>query len=265
MFPSSLGDKGEEVLSRFDDLLEQEQYTDFLRARPFRRTLLCRADCALERDLDLGVLRRYHVSAHLVARETPELGAVRAQDYVSAAGKIYDVAHPLTKLALQQLAAAYPSTVPANRIVEMAQEELKNRGVTDLAQQSGALLRELFDLFSTRAIVITPREELCFNQRSAHPKAHRLAHAQAAGGHVTSIRHIGVDLDPISAHLLMLTDGTRTLDELINALLDEVDRDIGARDALVSHDGDTAQLHQRISANVDRLLALFARHGLLEA
>jgi methyltransferase-like protein len=265
MFPSSLGEKAEKLLNRFDDLIEQEQYMDFLRARPFRRSILCRADCALERDLDLGVLRRYHVAAHLAPRETPEFGGVRAQSYLSASGKSYDVAHPLTKLALQRLAAAYPSTLPMERIVEQAREDLENIGMNAPAQQSDALLRELFDLFSMRAIVIAPREERCFNQVSARPRAHRLAHAQAPGGHVTSIRHIGVDLDPLAAHLLTLLDGTRTRDELINALLDEVDRDLGARDALRSHDGDTAQLHQRISSNVDRLLTLFARHGLLDA
>ena len=80
---------------------------------------------------------------------------------------------------------------------------------------------------------------------------------------MSSVRHIDVDLDPLSGHLLTLLDGTRTRAELAQNLIAEIDQDIGTRDALVSHDHDAAQMHARITGNVDRLLALFARHGLL--
>ena len=111
--------------------------------------------------------------------------------------------------------------------------------------------------------MLTPRAQQYFNQISQHPRAHQLAHVQASRGHVSSVRHIDVDLDPLSRHLLTLLDGTRTRDELVQKLIVEIDQDLGTHDTPISHDHDAAQMHARISGNVDRLLALFARQGLL--
>ena len=263
MFPSTLGDAAAKMLEPYDDLLEQEQYMDFLRVRPFRRSVLCRAQCELERELDLDFMRTYGLVAHLTPREPPALDAPRSQSYRSASGKDYAVTHPLTKLALQQLAAAFPNALRFDQLADTASAELTRSGAAPLAQQRNTLRSELFSLFGARALMLTPREQHYFNQISEHPHAHRLAHTQASRGHVSSARHIDVDLDPLAAHLLTLLDGTRTRGELAQNLLSEIDRDLGSRDALVSRNPAAEQMHERINGNVDRLLALFARHGLL--
>jgi methyltransferase-like protein len=43
LFPSTLGAAAESSLARFGELIDEEQYADFLRLRPFRQSLLCRA------------------------------------------------------------------------------------------------------------------------------------------------------------------------------------------------------------------------------
>jgi hypothetical protein len=44
------------ALARFDELAAEEQYADFLRLRPFRRSLLCRGSESLTREIDLDAL-----------------------------------------------------------------------------------------------------------------------------------------------------------------------------------------------------------------
>ncbi|MBI3775687.1 MAG: methyltransferase regulatory domain-containing protein [Gammaproteobacteria bacterium] len=263
MFPSTLGDAAAKLLEPYDDLLEQEQYMDFLRARPFRRSVLCRDQRELQRELNLDFMREYGIVAYLTPRDAPDFAAPRSQSYLSASGKDYAVTHPLTKHALQQLVEVFPNALHFDALADTASTELIRTGAAPLAQQHTLLLSELFSLFSARALMLTPREQRYFNQVSEHPHAHRLAHIQAARGHVPSVRHIDVDLDPLSRHLLTQLDGTRTRGELTQNLICEIDQDLGTRDALVSHDRDATQMHQHVSDNVDRLLALFARHGLL--
>lgn len=252
MFPSTLGDTAATLLTQYDDLLEQEQYMDFLRVRPFRRSLLCRDTRTLQRELDLDFMRSYGLVGYLMPRDAVELDAASSQSYLSASGKDFAVTHPLTKLALQQLAAAFPNPLHFDELAVSTGEV-----PAPFAQQRNLLLRELFSLFSARALMLTPRTQHYANKISQHPHAHRLAQAQAARGHVSSVRHIDVDLDPLARHLLSLLDGTRSYDELVDSLKIAVSQTQGTHEAAV--------LHERIPANVDRLLALFSRHGLLSS
>ncbi len=256
MFPSTLGEPAAQLLEQYGDLLEQEQYMDFLRVRPFRRSVLCREQRDLQRELDLDFMRAYGLTAYLTPRESPAFDAARSQSYVSASGKDFAVAHPLTKLALQHLATVFPNALRFDELATAASAELMRHGAASLAQQHAVLRQELFSLFSARALMLTPRTQTYFNHISQHPHAHRLAHVQAARGHVSSTRHLDVDLDPLSARLLNLLDGTRTRGELIANLQTEIDGNPGPHK-------NNAQLRTSIPANVDRLLALFARHGLL--
>lgn len=252
MFPSTLGDSAAQLLEPYDELLTQEQYMDFLRVRPFRRSLLCRAPCEVQRELDLDFMRSYGLVAYLTPRETPLLDAPRSQSYLSAGGKDYAVTHPLTKLALRQLAAAFPNAL---RFDELAAGASTASIPAPLAQQRHELRRELFSLFSARALIMTPREQHYFNQISQYPHAHRLAQVQAARGHVSSVRHTDVDLDPLARHLLSQLDGTRTRSQLVLSLTQKLAEDADQH--------AVTRKPEQIHRNVDRLLALFARQGLL--
>ena len=55
MLPSQLGDEGERFVDSITSTqLEQEQLLDYLTIRLFRRTLLCRSDVTLDREIDLS-------------------------------------------------------------------------------------------------------------------------------------------------------------------------------------------------------------------
>jgi methyltransferase-like protein len=250
MVPSALGERAARLLERIDDLIEQEQYNDFLRARPFRRTLLCRAAAPLSRDIELETLASFGVSAQLVCEETPDFDTPRAQDYRGASGKRFTVTHPITRHALRALERAHPNALAVDDLVAGFRA---TRPDADAGAQRHTLLAELFSLFSLRAIHFTPRRESFPNEISERPRAHALARLQALRGHATSVRHTDVDLDPLSAFLLHHLDGTRSHPELTDLLMAQI----------AQHPELGTPPRARVGENVDRLLRLFARHGLL--
>lgn len=75
-------------------------------------------------------------------------------------------------------------------------------------------------------------------------------------------RHGTLTLDPFAARLVAHMDGTRGRDELVEELAADIaaarmERGVPAPPA-------PQRLRPRVAENVDRLLRLFARHGLLE-
>jgi hypothetical protein len=70
MLPSQLGEEGERFVDSITRTqLEQEQLLDYLTIRLFRRTLLCRREVALEREIDHRVLADGWIGADLTLED----------------------------------------------------------------------------------------------------------------------------------------------------------------------------------------------------
>ncbi|UCH52274.1 MAG: methyltransferase, partial [Pseudomonadota bacterium] len=79
-------------------------------------------------------------------------------------------------------------------------------------------------------------------------------------GHVATVRHLPMGLDRFSQGLLAYLDGTRTRAAIAEALA----RDIAAgRLVLEKVSGDANAMKAAVRQNCDRLLSVFARHGVL--
>ncbi len=257
MIPTALGERAAHLLERIDDLIEQEQYNDFLRARPFRRTLLCRSEAALSRDIDLETFAQFEISASLRCRETPDLTSDRDQPYVGANGKPYTVTRAVTKQALRELDAIYPGTLS---FAAVAQKLGIDSDAAATRARRHDLLLEFFSLYSLRGVHFTSRHEPAPSRVADRPRTHPLAQLQALRGHAATNRHTEIALDPLSATLLHHLDGTRTRDDLGNLLLETLARNPSSSE----FSGLSSEaMRDRIVSNVDRLLSLFARHGLL--
>ena len=257
-FPSILGDAAEEALEPITDPLEREQYLDFVRNRNFRQSLVCRAERAVNRGLDLEQFERFAFSALLAPAKKPELGRVRDQAFVALGGEAYAVSHPLTKAALLHLAAAYPDAVPFPDLAAAAQHHLLASGAPQFADQAGHLFGELFGLFARQAVRACPRAERFDTRVPARPRLNALARAQAEMnlGHLATARHGTVALDDFAGRLARLLDGSRGVEELAAAMSAAVE----GGELRVETGG--ARIAAKVAANVERLLAVFARQGL---
>jgi methyltransferase-like protein len=263
-FPSTLGEAAEQALEFAGDVLELEQYMDFVRNRNFRRSLLCRGDRAITRDLALEQFENFAFSALLTPPKKVELSRPREQKFTSADNHDYDVSHPLTKAALLHLAAVHPDAVPFAELVGAAQQIAAANGGRQYAEQTDHLFGELFSLFAHQAIRISPRPQHFDKQIGERPRLHALAQAQAALnlGHLATVRHTTVQLDAFATHLARLLDGTRTVEELVQAMVAALERG----EVVVEGDGkkqDAKKLAATVAANVQRLMTVFARQGLL--
>ncbi|MCU0835558.1 MAG: class I SAM-dependent methyltransferase [Chromatiaceae bacterium] len=259
MFASTLGPAAQAVLARFETQVEQEQYMDFLTLRPFRRSLLVRQAVEPDLEIDLDRIADFGLSADLHPLEPPDLAAPRAQTYASPAGGRFEVEQPSTKALLARLAEVYPNALALDPLLAEA-----CAGLPGAEREAG--LAEVFNLYASGALGLTLRTAVWPNRPSERPRASALARVQAEGGegHAASARHRAIELDPLAAALLARLDGQRDRAALTAELAALVASDPGLAAALGRQAGEAQTLAEVLGANLERLLRLFARNGLLE-
>jgi methyltransferase-like protein len=264
MFPSILGATVERWMEKYEELAEQEQYLDYISNRCFRQSLLCRADAPLSREIDLGLLERHAFFAGIGVPARSDLRSDKAEAFSLGAGKDIQVGHPLAKAALAQLSAAYPDAIAYPELFANAVERVRAAGNARAAADENGFQNELFLLFAHQAVGMTARPRRFPHGIPARPRAHRLARAQAEQnlGHLATARHSTIQLDPFSARLVGCLDGTRTASELVAQLTDDIRAGRLLPPGLKPAAPDV--LATQVSRNVDRLLKLFARQGILE-
>ena len=168
------------------ELIEREQYVDFLKLRPFRQTLLCRAEIALDRATGAARMDEFLFSENKRAR--------RIRDHKREG--IFD------DRAVEAVAQALHDTAP----LPARFEEL-----IAYAGNGDSLGKILFALLTAGCVNLHIHDFPCQETVAEKPRASRLARYQAAGGcRVTNACHIPVELDPIACHLVRLLDGKRT-------------------------------------------------------
>lgn len=188
--------------------IEREQYVDFLKLRPFRQTLLCRAEIPLDRAIGPARMDDFLFSENKRAR--------RIRHYKQ--DRLFD------EQAVEAVIQALHDTAPLPaRFAELI----------PYAGDAEPLRQILFALLTAGCINLHIHDFPCQETASAKPRASRLARYQADGeGDVTNACHIPVRLDPIARHLVRLLDGTRTHEQIARQLaapegppsLDEVRR-----------------------------------------
>jgi SAM-dependent methyltransferase len=176
----------EQVAGEAVNVIEREQYVDFLKLRPFRQTLLCRAEIPLDRVTGAARMDEFLFSENKRARRirTHQREPVFAEEPVEAiAQALHDTA---------PLPAWFEELIPYAGNAE--------------------LLREiLFALLSSGCVNLHVHDFPCQETVTERPRASRLARYQAAGGgNVTNACHIPVELDAVARRLVGLLDGTRT-------------------------------------------------------
>jgi SAM-dependent methyltransferase len=266
LFPAVLGEGVERALADLDDQIEIEQWHDFVANRNFRRSLLCRDDAPMVERIDFAAFEAMAFSADLTPPNKVDLRRPKPAPFRQTNGATLNVSHPLTKAALVHLAAVYPDALPLGDLYQQAAAQVRAAGGGAQTEETAAFSSELFSLFAHRALRAYQAPQRYFRQVSQRPLACALARAQAALGpdHVAGVHHTGLDLDPVSTRLVGLLDGTRDLDALTRAITAEL-----ASGALPPPPGldpqrlNAERLAHQVRGACERLLALFARHGIL--
>jgi methyltransferase-like protein len=165
------------------EVIEREQYLDFLKLRRFRQTLLCREGVALDRAAGADRMEEFLFS------ENKGAGQISSSEKIVEA--VVQALHDTAPLP-----ARFEELVP-------------------YAGDAGLLREVLFALLRSGCVNLHVHDFPCQETVTERPRASRLARYQAAGGgNVTSACHIPVELDAVASHLVLLLDGTRTHEEI---------------------------------------------------
>ena len=266
LFPAVLGEGPAKALADLEDQNEIEQWHDFIANRNFRRSLLCRDDAPVVERIDFAAFEALAFSADLTAPKKLDLRRAKSAPFRQANGTTLNVSHPLTKAALVHLAAVHPDAVALGDLYEAAARSVTAAGGGAQSQETPEFSSELFSLFAHRALRAHPSPQTYCHTVAERPLVSALAQAQAAQrwGHVAGVHHTGLDLDPISTRLVGLLDGTRDLDALTRTLAAELAAGtLPAPPGLDPQRLGPERIAPQVRTNTQRLLALFARQGIL--
>jgi len=179
------------------NVLDYEQYLDFLYFRRFRQSLLCREEVRIERPVGPEHMDRFLFSSPAWQLEGPTDGL----DPYSIPGG---------QPALARMAASLRDVYPLPVAFDGLLEHFADRAV--LREILFAWIRSGFARFHVYGLA--PRESI-----SPRPRASRLARWETSrSGVVTYPSHTVLKLDGIVRALIELLDGTRDFDDIVTRL-----------------------------------------------
>ena len=214
----------QEKISSLSDIVEREQYMDFLRGRFFRQTLVCRKEIKLNHNIEPTVLRDFYIAASVrPLSENPDLAPGKAEKFASQKGKGIEIDHSLTKAALIYLNEIWANAVSYPELLEKARQILEHQGFQsdDWERDSDILTAILWRLYSDAGLVeLYPYQTRISTVVGDKPEVNRLAHRQIRHGqNISTLLGMNIKIeDEVSGHLIELMDGTRTRAELVEEM-----------------------------------------------
>lgn len=200
-----------ETLSRMGngDVLQTEQYLDFLRNRSFRESLLVHREVPLRRQFDLQALQGLHFAAPVAAIAgdfDPNTSA--AVDFSLPNGSRFAVSNTLVKSLLKTFANRWPHSATYAELTQDIAAHLQG-GLS--AAQGEELSRNLLAGFLHGTIEMTVAPWRCGQRDQANPKVSLLARQQARDNlPIVDLRHRIVQDSSGLRLVLPYLDGTRT-------------------------------------------------------
>jgi methyltransferase-like protein/protein-L-isoaspartate O-methyltransferase len=217
----------EALKSMAQDLVDLEQYLDFLQNRTFRQSLLCHQDIVLDRMVGPEQVMAFHVAS----RAQPVASNADARsDSASVAkfrghdGAILSTDHPVTQAAMLCLLEAWPRTMSFDELLsaararlDLAPSEASDAGID--AQVLGNNLLTAFG-YSDSLVELHVHVPSLTTDVSECPVASAVARFLAqTSDRVTNLRHERVTLDELDRYLLRYLDGSRNRAALVDFLL----------------------------------------------
>jgi len=287
-FPSQVADT---LLKLSHDLIEMEQYIDFLRNRTFRKTLLVHQGTPISRQLRPDRVANLYVSSMArPASAQPDLGSLSVEKFTCGDGAALSTDHPVSKAALVCLEKFWPRAVPFDTLLTMAYACLnQDRPAGDAPTEPDAARRAQDALvlganllkgfaYSGRLVELHVYAPRFVTEISAYPVASPWARFAAQSSvDVTNLCHTRLELKGLGQVLVSHLDGTLNraalVEGLAKSLLDGAlelkprpsDGPEGGLPSASQPVTDIEQARKIVSEEVDETLRALARAALLVA
>jgi methyltransferase-like protein/SAM-dependent methyltransferase len=270
--PQGLGAKARETLADLSaDLVQYEQFFDFLCDRPFRRSVLGHEDVALDRKPDTATIAK--LSATGLARptsEAPDLYSDRVEVFETDEKSRAEMNQPLAKTLLAVLHDHWPAAVPFDALWREVRERLADhRVLTTTLDDSGRdqLAQYLLQAYLCNFVSLHRWPARFALKPGDRPYGSRLArHLLTRGAEeVPSLRHHVAKLDDFDRIVLLSLDGKRNRDDLVEHLTAEA----AADRVVVQSDGERVRdkkiLRRILGQSLDPSLDRLAKACLIES
>jgi methyltransferase-like protein/SAM-dependent methyltransferase len=239
------------------DLIQQQQYLDFLTQRPFRQSLVCRDDVVLNRAIGADRLAGLYVAAHLQSAAAPGAAVFR-----TPAGETINTTSRATTAALAILGERWPRQVQFEELTALVAER-EGRLPAEVLGQIGP---HLVKGHVAGIVELSLAPFACAHETGVErPQAWELARREVSrNGQVTNGRHECVTLEPLDREVLMLLDGQRDRNAIVDELL-ALERSGRLRVAApaATPTGETATTREILQEAADRSLRRLAELSML--
>jgi len=252
------------------DIVQMEQYMDYVRCRFFRKTLICHSGVRLNRNIPSAVVK----DLLLASEASPDpadapLDAGVTVGFRTPAGNKLTCRAPLTKVALGILRREWPMPVAFQDLLARSKSEAAGAGhPADGATSGDFLAGELLTGMAANVVEwrLTPVPFTTVIHRK--PATSPLARLQADKGYkVTNLRGELVTLDEIHRQTLRQLDGKRNVAELTEILMGFLRRKelVLRRDGSDSIVSDEAEMRELLRPALQKVLENLAYRALLSA
>ncbi|TAL33867.1 MAG: methyltransferase domain-containing protein [Alphaproteobacteria bacterium] len=222
MFMGDLPPPAVKKLREFEDLLEQEQYMDYVTNRRFRTTILCRKGRKLNRQLSGEQLMDFHLSTTMQARGD-SVDLKKPVTFISGAAQ-FTTDNPHASAMFLELISRKGKPVQAADLVAHVQARL---GLKDPRPLRDTLINGGMGLVTRGFITLHADAPPCAEKLSAKPVASPIARYQAGKPgckNVTSLLGSRVPTDPVANFILQGLDGSRGVADVARALAERIRR-----------------------------------------
>lgn len=225
MAPSNFGPVAERALSAIaTNLVELEQFMDFLSNRTFRETLLHHPGREPNYAIEPKRLEGLFLSSALRPQsKSVDLRPDIPVPFEGPAKNVLTINHSLLKAALLCMANEFPRAISLEALVDRAREQLskvKVKIAEDRSRDAGQLAAALLTLLTTSdALEVTAAPSAFTLGIAERPRASAVARLQAKETDaITTLRHDTTKLGEKDRAVLMKLDGMRTVAEIATSL-----------------------------------------------
>ena len=207
------------------DIVQMEQYMDFVRCRYFRQTLICRSGIRLNRTLKPDIVKNlFLASAATTASGELQLDESHADTFQTPGGQGISCKSPLTKIALRELKRLWPMPAAFSDLLARTRTAAAKAGhAANAAPAENFLAGEMLTCMAAGVVEwrLTPAPYT--TEIGKTPATSALARFQASQGYgVTNFRGETVTLDEIHRQTLKQLDGSRDLARLADAMMESL-------------------------------------------
>jgi methyltransferase-like protein len=222
MFPNEFNEDVQRTLHGIaNDLIQFEQYLDFLRNRRFRQSLLVQKESQPKRSLDPESVLGLQISSELKKSSCPgQAGPQHEVAFEHANGKILRVAKGLVSDAFETLSSIWPQEIALEDLWESALKT-SDLSVNTAHDSKSEFAIAILNCYSQGLVELFARskKKIEVNSRTNTPRTTCWIQRQALMGLiVTNLRHQSVRIGPFERELLQLVDGETSLSELASRI-----------------------------------------------